>query len=73
MRNMMRAILAALGLGLIGAMDAGAATYTWDGEGGDNNWGTLNNWNPNLPGVADLTSADLVFHTTAGSTTVHGR
>ncbi len=23
------------------------ATYTWDGGGGDNNWGTANNWDPN--------------------------
>ncbi len=33
--------------GGIGAPDVILATFTWDGGGGDDNWGTANNWNPN--------------------------
>ncbi len=52
---------------LIAGGAARGASYTWDGGGGDNNWGTLANWNPDLTGVGDLTGADLTFGTTAGS------
>lgn len=44
-----------------------ASTFTWDGGGGDNSWGTLANWNPDLTSAGDLSGASLVFHTTAGS------
>ncbi|HAT73285.1 MAG TPA: hypothetical protein DCS63_10770, partial [Elusimicrobia bacterium] len=36
------------------APDARAAAITWDGAGGDTNWYTANNWNPDgVPGSAD--------------------
>ena len=43
---------------------ASATTYTWDGGGGDNNWQTPGNWNPDVAPAAGTTS-DLIF---AGST-----
>ncbi len=47
-----------LALGLAwAASPAGAATFTWDGGGGDNNWSTAANWDTTTPdnnGTADL-------------------
>jgi hypothetical protein len=46
---------------------AESASYTWDGGGADNRWGTPANWNPDLATAADLMDADLTFDATAGS------
>lgn len=52
---------------LIAGGAARGASFTWGGGGGDNNWSTLANWSPVPTGVSDLTGADLLFSTTAGS------
>lgn len=41
------AITAAAVAALAGVHSAGAASFTWDGEGVDFNWETATNWNPN--------------------------
>lgn len=46
--------------GLVGGLTTRAATYTWDGGGGDDNWSTAANWNNTL-----TTGNALVF---AGTT-----
>jgi fibronectin-binding autotransporter adhesin len=37
----------AFAIWLLGVCGAGAATKTWDGQGGDASWGTPENWNAN--------------------------
>lgn len=50
----------ALGLAAWAATPARAATATWTGGGGDNQWTTVTNWstNPSLPGTADVATFD---------------
>lgn len=58
-------LLAALGMGVQ------AATYTWDGGGGDGNWTTANNWSPNGAPARNPSGDghDLVFSGTLNTTT----
>src|SRR3954468_9501200 len=53
-------------LALVAFSAAHATIFTWDGGGGNNNWSTANNWNPN-GAPAQNAGADLVF---AGATRV---
>ncbi len=47
---------------LMNAQHVHAATITWDGEGGDNNWSTAANWSGDtIPGASD----DVVFDGTS--------
>lgn len=66
MSNRIRGILAALGIGMIAAMDVSASPYTWAGVGADNKWDTAANWDLGVPDAAD----DVVFATgfTSGTT-----
>ena len=48
----------------IGAYEFEAATKTWDGDGGDNNWSTAANWNlDTLPLDSDLVQLDSLAST----------
>ncbi|CAM2831177.1 PEP-CTERM sorting domain-containing protein [Rariglobus hedericola] len=49
----------------LAAACAQAATFTWDGGGGDSNWETANNWNPNVAPGHSSSGDNFVF---AGTT-----
>jgi len=62
------ALSLAVGFGLLAAGPAGAANYTWNGEGADSNWSTGGNWVGGNP-PPDTGTHDVTFINGGGSST----